>query len=177
MSEGLLPLNEDADPDEFTQHEDFYTALVACGMLKARGSRESLTKLPIWWTERTENGSVGELFSDNFRLYVQQKWAAPETIPDLRLESTDSLVLVETKVDAKFDEDSFKSAFAHLLGDSHRTKVYLLMAPAGYGTPPLQPGTVERFFRAAPDGVRAGFVNLAKATNWAAELLGLRQIE
>ena len=173
-----LPMPEGTDPEGFPQHEDFYTSLVACAILKARTQIGIFNKLPIWWTENEKSHVYwSELVASDFSLHVLQKWQSAVVTPDIRIESSKALVLVETKVDAEFEERQMAPVFRYSsgLGDK-RKRAYLLMAPGAYGGPNFHPGTLTRFFKAAEGGVRVGFVNLALATNLAFELLGLQQL-
>jgi len=176
-----LRMSAGTDPEGFPHHENFYTSLVACGILRARVQMNAFADLRIWWTEETEkdepDGDWSELVTLDFRLQVLQKWPISGLFHDIRLESDTALVVVETKVDAELDEEQVGPVFRCLsdLKDT-RTRAYLLMAPGGYGGRKFHPGTLSKFYKAAEDGVRAGFVNLALATNWAGELLGLHQL-
>lgn len=173
-----LPMPEGTDPEGFPHHEDFYTSLIACAILKARAQIGVFNKLPIWWTENEKSHvDWSELVAPDFRLHVLQNWQGAGVAPDIRIESSKALVLVETKVDAEFEERQMGPVFRYLsrLGDK-RNRAYLLMAPGAYGGPKFHPGTLAKFYKAAEGGVRAGFVNLALATNCACELLGLQQL-
>ncbi len=129
------PFKRDDDPKAFRpHHESFWTSLIALGLLKARQTPEKLKELPIWWREQLEpDGHFGEVVATPFKVYVMARFEGCPAIPDLRVNSNQALLLIETKVDAPMEQKQLEvfDFLSHLGGD--RPKVYLLMAPPAWG--------------------------------------------
>lgn len=168
--ESRVVIPKDADWNQFPYHENFWTSLVAAGILKARNCPHTFGDVKVWWKEEREpGGSLAELIAGAFKMSVLNWWDASHSAPDIRLEAEQWVVVVETKRAAKIEDSQFE-AFDRLRNPSVASRVtYLLMAPGSYNT-----GQLSRFYaKGRQTGIKAGFLDLALTVNWAWNLLGL----
>ncbi len=178
-----LKIPEDADPGDFVHHhENFYTGLIALGLLKAKGTTAEKRKfedLRIWWKpeEDSEGHHSGDLLSKSSSVGVLQSYSDCPGVPNLRLYNSDTLVLVETKLQNPL-EDSQIEAINWLAGRCERVRACLVLAPGGFGTAPFQTGELDRAYNQGKQvGTRVGFINLALTVTWACDQLELETLE
>ena len=149
-------------------------------MLKARETTlEKISGLPVWWKPQkdSEGHHLGELLSKPFSVSVLQSFADCPGVPDLRLSNSDTLLLVETKLNNALEESQIK-AIGRLAGRREKTKAYLVLAPGAYGTAPYQAGELDRAYTQGEQArIPVGFMNLALSVTWACDQLELEALE
>jgi hypothetical protein len=168
--ESRVVISLDADWNQIPYPENFWTSLVAAGILKARSCPDTFKDVKLWWKEEREpDGNLGELIAGEFKMSVLKSWDVTASAPDIRLEAEKWVVVVETKLAARIKNNQFE-AFERFRNSSIEGRVpYILMAPGSYRT-----GQVSRFYaEGRRRGVKAGFLDLALTANWAWDLLSL----
>ena len=160
---------EDADWNHFPYPENFWTSLVAAALLKARNCPGSFGHVPMWWKEEREpDGNLAELIAGPFDMEIFKPWALCRSAPDIRLESRDWIVIVETKRGAPIEPKQF-DVFDCLGKAGSRNATYLLMAPGSF-----RPGQLGKFYENGKrTRIKAGFLDLALTVNWGWNLLDL----
>jgi hypothetical protein len=176
-------IRADADRLHFPPHgENFFSSLVAVGLLKAKQCPERLHDLRIWWREQEEpDGHFGEVIGIPFTLQVFAGLKNCPSCPDLRLESDKALILIEAKLQGPIEETQWK-VFEYLAQHpTEKPKIYLLMAIPSFGQTRVNPGQLPEFYRCglqlSARGVKSGFVELPHAVNWACDLLQLNCLQ
>jgi len=165
-----------AAPEVFTRYpENFWTALFAAGLLRARSAPQGLAEVPVWWKEQQQHdGNLAEVIGPTFEVHVCEAWRECGSSPDLRIESPHATLVVETKVLDNLSSRQME-LFDRMAGLANsKAKVYLLLAPDGWGEGTMYPGRLHQFYqRGSNTKVRAGFLSLAKTASWAWSLLQL----